>query len=81
MSNWEKSLNTVRVANEDRAWANSLSPATEAGVIAKLKDKASKLFGIGDQKRVNKLRASGNTKIPTEQLLIVKDKTVSGSFL
>ena len=80
MSNWEKSLNTYRVANEDRAWANSLSPATEAGVIAKLKDKASKLFGIGDQKRVDKLRASGNTKIPTEQLLIVKDKTVSGSF-
>lgn len=80
MSNWEKSLNTVRVANEDRVWVNSLAPATEAGVLAKLKDKASKLFGIGDQKRVDKLRASGNTKIPTEQLLIVKDKTVSGSF-
>lgn len=66
--------------NETTNWSTSLTASTEAGGFAKIKDKIAKTFGIGDQKRVDTLRASTSKKIDTGSLLTVKDQVVSSTF-
>lgn len=66
--------------NENKEWSTSLSASTEAGGFAKIKDKIAKTFGIGDQKRVDNLRASARKKIDTGSLLTAKDQVVSSTF-